>query len=77
MGKKKENHSTTLLELGIVLIIFNTILGIINFISCKQNPYMNSCSFLGFNYGILDIVGYNFISIIGIILIIIYRKKYK
>lgn len=77
MKKNKKNHSTTLLELGIVLIIFNTILGIINFISCKQNSYMNSCSFLGFNYGIFYILGYNFISIIGIILIIIYRKKYK
>lgn len=77
MKKGNKKHNTVLLELGVVAIIFNIALGIINYISCKQNPFMTSCSFFGLNYGIFGILGYNFISIIGIILIIIYRKKYK
>ena len=72
----KKNHSTTLLELGIVAIVFNIALGIINFISCKQNPYMYKCSFFGFNIGIGEIIAYNIITIVGIILIVIYIKKY-
>jgi len=76
MKKKEKKHSTVLLELGIVAIIFNIALGIINYISCKQNFFMTSCSFLGLNSGIGDIIGSNIITIIGIILIIIYKKKY-
>ena len=72
----KKVKNTTLLELGVVAIIFNIALGIINYISCKQNSFMTSCSFFGLNSGIGDIIGSNIIMIIGIILIIIYKKKY-